>query len=246
MQSTKALLSPDIVSSILAFLCGSDQALFLAATTTIPPCTLLAGCFRDTDVARVTAAAWLLARRSPTDTRFDISSKCFGEDHSGLLSAIQACRPTFINLSNSTLGWASLDALAQCDGLEDLVVTDSFISQPPCRPWAFAQSLRRLNVCGTRLPPDWTALAFEGLEEYAGTVTPAIVASLAAGCPRLRRLTLHCVRVCELRMDGRSWLRLLAQLEGLRFERCDLLPRAHLLQDAGAVLQVTLTLPCMR
>lgn len=206
--------SPDLVQLLLTFLGGCTQVEFAAVTRALPAAlALLADASRCSDILRATSAVWALAAMRPARPRFALRAQCFHEENSAVLAAVQACHPTELDVSFASLGWAGLDSLSRCADLEALVARDAVIGRIPRRPWAFARSLRRLDVVGAHLPRGWTALPFSILEDYAGCATPALIASLCAGCPRLRRLALYSVRVCELRMDGRSWACLLARLE---------------------------------
>jgi len=232
-------LGPDIIRIVLGLLSGCDQVALAAAIRAYPPSqTLLGAACRDADIARIVANVWELSSVAPANARFSISSPIFHEENAAVLEAILASRPVSLDASNASLGWVALDALARCCRIENLVLANARFTRLPRRPWSCARTLRVLDVSGARLPLDWSATQFEGLEEYSGAMSQTLLSSLAVSCPRLHALTLLGVRVCELRIDGCSWHRVLSRLTILRFEHCDLLPRAHLLQDAGAVLQV--------
>ena len=244
MSSSKSHLpigafGPDIIQIVLGYLSGCDQVALAAAIRAYPPSqTLLDAARRDADVARIVANVWELSFFTPANARFNISSPIFHEENAAVLEAILPSRPVSLDASYATLGWSALNALARCCRIEKLVLANARLNRLPRRTWACAGTLRILDMSSARLPLDWSATQFCGLEEYSGAMSQTLLSSLAVSCPRLHAIALLGVRVCELRIDGGSWHRVLSRLTSLRFEHCDLLPRAHLLQDAGAVLQV--------
>ena len=180
---------------------------------------------------------------------------------SGALRAI-SCLPKLavLDLSGRHLSSDALRALSGLPGLSSLNVTGCTFTvthsswgranvrlDPPLlraqasAPPAFASSLTTLIAVNTMLVPRVFPFAvFENCAALTASLSdPSSIVDIAR-CSRLRRLHLVSTRLCTLRIHGAAWRSVLSGLTELRLERCDLLPRAHLLQQSGEVLREAL------
>lgn len=107
---------------------------------------------------------------------------------------------------------------------------------------AFASSLRRLNASSPSLVSrgQWKIEWFGNIECYARDILDPSHISAVARCSKLKHLTLVDTRVCQLRIHGQDWRKVLGRLRSLTFHRCDLVPRPHLLQPVTEVLREAL------